>query len=103
MRVDGRSIAEVSALPVQLLDAWLAVLSLSDFERQVAEHILTEARNRTRFLVDVGLGYLSLDRATRTLSGGEAQRITLANSLGAHLVECCTSWTSRASGSIRAT
>ena len=87
VRVDGRSIAQVSALPVQLLDAWLAALALSDFERQVAAHILTEARNRTRFLVDVGLGYLSLDRATRTLSGGEAQRIALANSLGAHLVD----------------
>jgi excinuclease ABC subunit A len=87
VRVGAQSIAEVSALPVHLLDAWLAALSLSDFERQVAAHILTESRNRTRFLVDVGLGYLSLDRATRTLSGGEAQRIALANSLGAHLVD----------------
>ena len=87
VRVDGRTIAAVSALPVREMAEWIDRLALSAFDAQVAAHILREARARTRFLVDVGLGYLSLDRATRTLSGGEAQRIALANSLGAHLVD----------------
>ena len=87
VRVAGRHIANVSALAVEELMPWLDGLTLSAFEQQVAAHILTEARDRVRFLVDVGLGYLSLERGTRTLSGGEAQRIGLANSLGAHLVD----------------
>src|SRR5688500_9945687 len=87
VRVDGRTIAEVAELPVDQLSRWLDTLSLTTFEHQVAETILKEARNRVRFLCDVGLAYLSLDRATRTLSGGEAQRIGLANSLGSHLVD----------------
>ena len=87
VRVGGRHIAEVSALAVEDLLPWLETVTLSAFEQQVAAHILAEARDRVRFLVDVGLGYLSLDRGTRTLSGGEAQRIGLANSLGAHLVD----------------
>ena len=87
VRIAGRHIAEVSALPVDELLPWLEKLQLSDFERQVAEHILVEARDRVQFLCDVGLNYLSMDRAARTLSGGEAQRIGLANSLGSHLVD----------------
>jgi excinuclease ABC subunit A len=87
VRVAGKTIAEVSELPVDELARWLDALPLTEFEQQVAASILTEARVRTRFLVDVGLGYLSLNRATRTLSGGEAQRIGLANSLGSHLVD----------------
>jgi excinuclease ABC subunit A len=87
VRVNGRTIAEVSALAVRDLSEWLNQLALSPHEQQIAESILGEARARTSFLVDVGLGYLSLDRATRTLSGGEAQRIALANSLGSHLVD----------------
>src|SRR5215207_1421055 len=87
VRIDARSIAEVSELPVDRLIEWLNTLALSDFERQVAAHILKEARNRVQFLCDVGLNYLTLNRGTRTLSGGEAQRIGLANSLGSQLVD----------------
>jgi excinuclease ABC subunit A len=87
VRVAGKTIAEVSELPVDELARWLDTLPLSAFEQQVATNILAEARARTRFLVDVGLGYLSLNRGARTLSGGEAQRIGLANSLGSHLVD----------------
>src|SRR5919205_1510402 len=87
VRVDGKTIAEVSELPVDELARWLDSILLSPFEQQVATNILAEARARTRFLVDVGLGYLSLNRGARTLSGGEAQRIGLANSLGSHLVD----------------
>jgi excinuclease ABC subunit A len=87
VRVHDRTIAEVSALSVNELSRWLNELPLSPLEERIAESILGEARARTSFLVDVGLGYLSLDRATRTLSGGEAQRIALANSLGSRLVD----------------
>jgi excinuclease ABC subunit A len=87
VRVGDRTIAEISNLAVDRLLAWLDELHLSDFEQKVAAHILKEARDRVQFLCDVGLGYLSMHRATRTLSGGEAQRIGLANSLGAQLVD----------------
>jgi excinuclease ABC subunit A len=87
VRVSGRTIAEVSELPVDRLLEWLDSLDLSDFERQVAAHVLKEARDRVQFLCDVGLSYLTMHRATRTLSGGEAQRIGLANSLGSQLVD----------------
>ena len=87
VRIGDRTIAEISELAVGDLVAWMESLTLSDFERHVAAHLLKEARDRLQFLCDVGLNYLSLNRATRTLSGGEAQRITLANSLGAQLVD----------------
>jgi excinuclease ABC subunit A len=87
VRVAGRTIAEVAELPIERLRQWLDDLTLSPFEQQVARHVLSEARTRVQFLSDVGLTYLSLHRATRTLSGGEAQRIALANSLGAKLVD----------------
>jgi excinuclease ABC subunit A len=87
VRVGGLNIAQVSELPVDELAMWLNDLQLSDFERAVAAMILKEARDRVTFLRDVGLGYLSMNRATRTLSGGEAQRIGLANSLGSQLVD----------------
>jgi len=87
VRVAGRSIAEVSAMPVELLRAWLDGVVLTPHELAIASHIMREARDRVRFLTDVGLTYLTLDRTTRTLSGGEAQRIGLANSLGARLVD----------------
>ncbi len=87
VKVAGETIAEVQAMPVGLLRAWVDTLQLSEQETAIAAHILREARDRIAFLCDVGLTYLSLDRATRTLSGGEAQRIGLANSLGARLVD----------------
>jgi excinuclease ABC subunit A len=87
VRVAGKSIADVSEMPVDELVPWLDTLPLTAFELEIATNVLAEARTRTRFLVDVGLGYLALNRATRTLSGGEAQRIGLANSLGSHLVD----------------
>ena len=87
VKVAGRTIADVSAMPVNLLRAWIDTLQLSEMESAIAAHILREARDRIAFLCDVGLTYLSLDRATRTLSGGEAQRIGLSNSLGARLVD----------------
>jgi excinuclease ABC subunit A len=87
VRVGGLNIAQVADLPVDQLSTWLKELALSEFERSVAEMILKEARDRVTFLNDVGLAYLSMNRATRTLSGGEAQRIGLANSLGSQLVD----------------
>ena len=87
VRVGDRSIAEIaSGTAGEILD-WLRDLDLSRFEQDVAETILRELHARVAFLEDVGLGYLTLDRQTRTLSGGEAQRIALANALGARLVD----------------
>ncbi|HWH04445.1 MAG TPA: excinuclease ABC subunit UvrA [Gemmatimonadales bacterium] len=87
VKVAGKTVAEVSALTATALTTWLQELSLPDFQQAIAEHILEELVARVRFVVDVGLGYLTLDRQTRTLSGGEAQRIALSNALGAHLVD----------------
>ena len=87
VRVDGRRISDVAQLSVAELSTWLDALALPGAEAAVAETVLREARARARFLCDVGLTYLTLDRATRTLSGGEAQRITLANALGSALVD----------------
>ncbi len=87
VRIGDRTIADVSEFPVDRLLAWLESIQLSDFERKVAAHILKETRDRVQFLCDVGLNYLTMNRATRTLSGGEAQRIGLANSLGSQLVD----------------
>ena len=87
VRIGGRTIADVARLPVRDLRTWIEGLALAGSEAQIADTVLREARARTRFLADVGLTYLTLDRATRTLSGGEAQRITLSNALGAALVD----------------
>ena len=87
IKIKGCSIADVSRLSMEELQAWILDLEFTDMESQIAETILKELRARLAFLVDVGLGYISLDRQMKTLSGGEAQRINLANSLGSRLVD----------------
>ncbi|MCW2782510.1 MAG: Excinuclease subunit [Marmoricola sp.] len=82
----GRNIAEVCAMSINETADFLATLELSTRERQIAERVLKEIQERLRFLLDVGLDYLSLDRPSGTLSGGEAQRIRLATQIGAGLV-----------------
>ncbi|MBM4121928.1 MAG: excinuclease ABC subunit A [Nitrospira sp.] len=86
VKVAGRDIHQVSEQTIQEATAWIEGLSLSDFEARVAQDILRHLRLKLGFLLRVGLGYLTLSRQTRTLSGGEAQRIALANQLGASLV-----------------
>ncbi len=84
--VDGRSIAELCALPVGDLAKLLLTLELSDRDQQIAGRIIKEVNARMGFLLDVGLDYLTLDRASATLAGGEAQRIRLATQIGSGLV-----------------
>jgi excinuclease ABC subunit A len=84
--VDGRSIAEICGQPIGELAKLLRSLELSDRDMQIAGRILKEVNARLGFLLDVGLDYLSLDRASATLAGGEAQRIRLATQIGSGLV-----------------
>jgi excinuclease ABC subunit A len=86
VRVGGRTIDEVSALTVRDAQQFFTGLQLSEKETAVAEKVLREIRRRLSFLADVGLDYLTLDRLSSTLSGGESQRINLATSLGSALV-----------------
>jgi excinuclease ABC subunit A len=86
VRVDGKSIAEFCALPIGELAKRLLGLELSDRDQQIAGRILKEVNARLGFLLDVGLDYLTLDRASATLAGGEAQRIRLATQIGSGLV-----------------
>ncbi|HKU62494.1 MAG TPA: excinuclease ABC subunit UvrA [Gemmatimonadales bacterium] len=87
VRIGNETIASVAARSVDGISHWLAELRLPPFEREVAQLILDQLDARLGFLRDVGLGYLTLDRQTRTLSGGEAQRISLSNALGSRLVD----------------
>ena len=87
VQLGGFTIAEVGALTVSGAARWLDALAFTESERAIAGPVLVELRSRLRFLDRVDLGYLTLDRMTRTLSGGEAQRIELANALGANLAD----------------
>ena len=88
VKVDGHSISELVEMPVVELQRWLGELDsrLTPAELKTTERLLAELRSRTAYLVDVGLGYLTLSRESRSLSGGESQRINLATSLGSSLV-----------------
>ena len=86
VKLNGRNICEVSALTVEDAAKFFNEVTLSAEEAEIAEKVLQEIRERLRFLNDVGLEYLTLDRLSSTLSGGEAQRIQLATSLGSRLV-----------------
>lgn len=86
VKVGGKSISELVKLPVTELREFFDTLELSGNDARIASRLLTEIRNRIGFLCDVGLGYLTLDRMSSSLSGGESQRINLATSLGSSLV-----------------
>ena len=87
-RIDNKNISELAKLDISELSQWLDNLEdrLSDRQRKIAVEIIKEIRDRIRFLLDVGLKYLSLDRTSSTLSGGETQRIRLATQIGSQLV-----------------
>jgi excinuclease ABC subunit A len=86
VRVTGQSITDLCKLTVKGARVFFAELKLTEAQRKIADKILEEIRTRLQFLDEVGLDYLTLDRLTSTLSGGESQRIQLATSLGSHLV-----------------
>ena len=87
-RIDGKTIAEVAAMEMTELRQWLDAIpeGFTQREKNVSRDILKELRERVQFMLDVGLDYLSLDRATASLSGGESQRIRLATQIGSKLV-----------------
>ncbi len=86
VKIDGHTITELVRMPVSDLRKLFMSLNLSDTDQQIAKRLLLEINNRLEFLDEVGLGYLTLDRLSSTLSGGESQRINLATSLGSSLV-----------------
>ena len=86
VKIGGRSITELVRMPVSALSEFFSNLKLDTTDARISERLLTEIRQRLSFLEEVGLGYLTLDRLSSTLSGGESQRINLATSLGSSLV-----------------
>ncbi len=86
VKINGKTITELVEMPIIELAEWFKNLKLDKHRAKVAERLLTEINNRTQFLLDVGLGYLTLNRPSNTLSGGESQRINLTTSLGSSLV-----------------
>ena len=86
VKIGGRSITDLVQMPVVRLLEWFRTLELTEQERAIAKRLLTEINSRLQFLMDVGLGYLTLNRLSNTLSGGESQRINLTTSLGSSLV-----------------
>lgn len=86
VKIGGKSITELVRMPVSDLKPWFDALTLSETDQAVGKRLLVEIKQRLQFLIDVGLGYLTLDRLSTSLSGGESQRINLAASLGSSLV-----------------
>ena len=86
VKISGRSINDLVQMPVIRLKEWFEHLELSEHDQQIGKRLLTEINSRLQFLLDVGLGYLTLNRLSNTLSGGESQRINLCTSLGSSLV-----------------
>ena len=86
VKIGGMSIVDLVEMPVSNLKVWFDNLQISENEAKIAKRLLAEIRSRLQFLLDVGLGYLTLNRASNTLSGGESQRINLTTSLGSSLV-----------------
>jgi len=86
VKIDGRSITDLVQMPVVRLKEWFDNLQLSEHDGEVGKRLLTEIKSRLQFLLNVGLGYLTLNRLSNTLSGGESQRINLCTSLGSSLV-----------------
>ena len=86
VKIGGRSITELVEMSITNLKAWFDKLELTEHEQSIGKRLLTEINNRLQFLLDVGLGYLTLGRLSNSLSGGESQRINLTTSLGSSLV-----------------
>lgn len=86
VKIGGRSITDLVQMPIVRLKQWFDQLELSEQEQQIGKRLLTEINSRLQFLLDVGLGYLTLNRMSNSLSGGESQRINLTTSLGSSLV-----------------
>ena len=86
VKIQGMSICDLVEMPIVNLKQWFDKLQLTENEQQIAKRLLIEINNRLQFLLDVGLGYLTLNRPSNTLSGGESQRINLTTSLGSSLV-----------------
>lgn len=86
VKIDGKNISDLVELPIDELAAFFGQITLNEFDQKVSKRLLVEINNRLKYLIDVGLSYLTINRVSNTLSGGESQRINLATSLGSALV-----------------